>query len=92
MTLARQTLFLHVVAAGRWTRPLELRSSGRRTFDSGLDAWGGTEWPGVPSFVVTHRARQTLVADTGGIGRGRRLLSMYQRPRRPQRPPTKEAG
>ena len=31
---------------------------GRRTFDLGLGPWGGTPWPGVPSFVVTHRTRQ----------------------------------
>src|SRR5918992_425689 len=30
---------------------------GRRTFDLGLRPWGGTPWPGVPSFVVTHRTR-----------------------------------
>ena len=30
---------------------------GRRTFDLGVGPWGGTPWPGVPSFVVTHRTR-----------------------------------
>jgi dihydrofolate reductase len=30
---------------------------GRRTFDLGVGPWGGTPWPGIPSFVVTHRAR-----------------------------------
>ncbi|MFI7282612.1 dihydrofolate reductase family protein [Micromonospora chersina] len=39
---------------------------GRRTFDLGLGPWGGTPWPGVPSFVVTHRARQDLLGDSGG--------------------------
>jgi dihydrofolate reductase len=39
---------------------------GRRTFDLGLGPWGGTPWPGVPSFVVTHRARQDLLGDNGG--------------------------
>ena len=39
---------------------------GRRTFDLGLRAWGGTPWPGVPSFVVTHRARQDLLGSNGG--------------------------
>jgi dihydrofolate reductase len=39
---------------------------GRHTFDLGLGPWGGTPWPGVPSFVVTHRPRQDLRADNGG--------------------------
>ena len=40
---------------------------GRRTFDLGLGPWGGTPWPGVPSFVVTHQARQNnLLGDNGG--------------------------
>jgi dihydrofolate reductase len=39
---------------------------GRRTFDLGVGPWGGTPWPGVPSFVVTHRARQDLLGDNGG--------------------------
>jgi dihydrofolate reductase len=39
---------------------------GRRTFDLGLDNWGGTPWPGVPGFVVTHRTRDDLVGDNGG--------------------------
>jgi dihydrofolate reductase len=39
---------------------------GRRTFDLGLRPWGGTPWPGVPSFVVTHRTREDLVGDNGG--------------------------
>ncbi|HEU5156054.1 MAG TPA: dihydrofolate reductase family protein [Streptosporangiaceae bacterium] len=39
---------------------------GRRTFDLGLDPWGGTPWPGVPSFVVTHRTREDLRGDNGG--------------------------
>jgi dihydrofolate reductase len=40
---------------------------GRRTFDLGLGPWGGTPWPGIPSFVVTHRPRPDLVGDNGGI-------------------------
>lgn len=39
---------------------------GRRTFDLGLEPWGGTPWPGKASFVVTHRARPDLVGDNGG--------------------------
>ncbi|QPP10202.1 dihydrofolate reductase [Streptomyces bathyalis] len=39
---------------------------GRRTFDLGLGPWGGTPWPGVPSFVVTHRTREDLVGGNGG--------------------------
>jgi dihydrofolate reductase len=39
---------------------------GRRTFDLGLAPWGGTPWPGVPSFVVTHRIREDLLGDNGG--------------------------
>jgi dihydrofolate reductase len=39
---------------------------GRRTFDLGLAPWGGTPWPGVPSFVVTHRTREDLLGDNGG--------------------------
>jgi dihydrofolate reductase len=39
---------------------------GRRTFDLGLGPWGGTPWPGVPSFVVTHRTRDDLHGDNGG--------------------------
>ena len=39
---------------------------GRRTFDLGLGPWGGTPWPGVPSFVVTHRTRPDLLGDNGG--------------------------
>lgn len=39
---------------------------GRRTFDLGLGPWGGTPWPGVPSFVVTHRTRADLRGDNGG--------------------------
>jgi dihydrofolate reductase len=40
---------------------------GRRTFDLGLGPWGGTPWPGIPSFVVTHRRRPDLAGDNGGI-------------------------
>jgi dihydrofolate reductase len=39
---------------------------GRRTFDLGLGPWGGTPWPGIPSFVVTHRPRPDLLGDNGG--------------------------
>ena len=39
---------------------------GRRTFDLGVRPWGGTPWPGVPSFVVTHRTREDLLGDIGG--------------------------
>ncbi|RSM75274.1 deaminase [Amycolatopsis sp. WAC 01375] len=39
---------------------------GRHTFDLGLRPWGGTPWPGVPSFVVTHRTREDLPGDNGG--------------------------
>lgn len=40
---------------------------GRRTFDLGVGPWGGTPWPGIPSFVVTHRARQDLLGNNGGM-------------------------
>jgi dihydrofolate reductase len=39
---------------------------GLRTFDLGVGPWGGTPWPGVPSFVVTHRTREDLLGDNGG--------------------------
>jgi dihydrofolate reductase len=39
---------------------------GRRTFDPGVGPWGGTPWPGVPSFVVTHRTREDLPGGNGG--------------------------
>jgi dihydrofolate reductase len=39
---------------------------GRRTFDGGVGPWGGTPWPGVPSFVVTHRTREDLLGGNGG--------------------------
>lgn len=39
---------------------------GRHTFELGLRPWGGTPWPGMPSFVVTHRPRPDLLADNGG--------------------------
>ncbi|GAA3309863.1 dihydrofolate reductase family protein [Nonomuraea dietziae] len=39
---------------------------GRRTFDLGLGPWGGTPFPGIPSFVVTHRTREDLLGDNGG--------------------------
>jgi dihydrofolate reductase len=40
---------------------------GRRTFDLGVGPWGGTPWPGIPSFVVTHRARPDLLGNNGGM-------------------------
>ncbi len=40
---------------------------GRRTFDLGLRPWGGTPWPGVPSFVVTHRTEEDFRGDNGGM-------------------------
>jgi len=40
---------------------------GRRTFDLGLEPWGGTPWPGIPSFVVTHRAQPDLLGKNGGV-------------------------
>src|ERR1700755_1220386 len=39
---------------------------GRRTFDLGWGPWGGTPWPGIPSFVVTHRTREDLLGGNGG--------------------------
>jgi len=56
---------------------------GRRTFDLGVGPWGGTPWPGTPSFVVTHRARQDLLGNNGGT-----LPSTACRPRSgaPSRP------
>ena len=39
---------------------------GRRTFDLGVGRWGGTPWPGVPTFVVTPRTREDLRGDNGG--------------------------
>jgi dihydrofolate reductase len=39
---------------------------GRRTFDLGVGPWNGTPWPGIPSFVVTHRARPELLGNNGG--------------------------
>jgi dihydrofolate reductase len=39
---------------------------GRRTFDLGVGPWGGTPWPGVPAFVVTHRPREVFTGDNGG--------------------------
>lgn len=37
---------------------------GKRTFDLGLEPWGGTPFP-VPCFVVTHEARDDLETATG---------------------------
>jgi dihydrofolate reductase len=39
---------------------------GRRTFDLGVGPWGGTPWPGVLSFVVTHRIRDDVLGDNDG--------------------------
>jgi dihydrofolate reductase len=39
---------------------------GRHTFDLGVRQWGGTPWPGLPGFVVTHRTRDDLLGDNGG--------------------------
>jgi dihydrofolate reductase len=36
---------------------------GRRTFDLGVGPWGGTPWPSIPSFVVTHRTREDLLGE-----------------------------
>ena len=37
---------------------------GKRTFDLGLEPWGGTPFP-VPCFVLTHEARDDLETATG---------------------------
>jgi dihydrofolate reductase len=37
---------------------------GKRTFDLGLEPWGGTPFP-VPCFVLTHEARDDLVTASG---------------------------
>jgi dihydrofolate reductase len=37
---------------------------GKRTFDLGLEPWGGTPFP-APCFVVTHEARDDLETATG---------------------------
>lgn len=37
---------------------------GKRTFDLGLEPWGGTPFP-VPCFVLSHEARDDLVTKTG---------------------------
>jgi dihydrofolate reductase len=37
---------------------------GKRTFDLGLEPWGGTPFP-VPCFVLTHEARADLATATG---------------------------
>jgi dihydrofolate reductase len=37
---------------------------GKRTFDLGLEPWGGTPFP-APCFVLTHEAREDLVTPTG---------------------------
>jgi dihydrofolate reductase len=40
---------------------------GRRTFDLGVGPWGGTPWPRMPSFVVTHRPQPDLLGKNGGL-------------------------
>jgi dihydrofolate reductase len=37
---------------------------GKRTFELGLEPWGGTPFP-APCFVLTHQARDDLVTKTG---------------------------
>ena len=37
---------------------------GKRTFDLGLEPWGGTPFP-APCFVLTHEAREDLVTKNG---------------------------
>jgi dihydrofolate reductase len=54
---------------------------GRRTFDLGLKNWGGTPWPGTPSFVVTHRPRPDFVGDNGGAFSFDSLESAVERAR-----------
>lgn len=39
---------------------------GRRTFDLGLEPWGGTPFP-APCFVVTHEAREDLETANGSF-------------------------
>jgi dihydrofolate reductase len=39
---------------------------GKRTFDLGLEPWGGTPFP-VPCFVLTHETRADLVTKTGAF-------------------------
>jgi dihydrofolate reductase len=39
---------------------------GRRTFDLGHKPWGGTPYPGIPCFVITHRPQDDFVGDNGG--------------------------
>jgi dihydrofolate reductase len=63
---------------------------GKRTFDLGLEPWGGTPFP-VPCFVLSHEARDDLVTATGtfafvtdGIARGAPRPSRGGRQRRPR--------
>lgn len=53
--------------AEKWTRPPVRRSSGGTRSIWASPPRGGTPWPGVPSFVVTHRARPDLRGDNGGV-------------------------
>lgn len=39
---------------------------GRRTFDVGLQFWGGTPWPNSSAFVVTHQPRDGFATENGG--------------------------
>jgi len=39
---------------------------GRTTYDLGLGNWGGTPYPGIPGFVITHRPEADFVGDNGG--------------------------
>lgn len=39
---------------------------GKRTFDLGLEPWGGAPFP-VPCFVLTHEARDDLVTKSGAF-------------------------
>jgi dihydrofolate reductase len=39
---------------------------GKRTFDLGLEPWGGTPFP-APCFVLTHEARDDLVTNSGAF-------------------------
>jgi dihydrofolate reductase len=63
---------------------------GKRTFDLGLEPWGGTPFP-VPCFVLTHEVRDDLVTNTGtfafvtdGIERAVRRAQAAARQRRPR--------
>jgi dihydrofolate reductase len=38
-----------------WNAAVGASLIGRRTFEVGQRQWGGTPWPRLPCFVVTHR-------------------------------------